>query len=122
MDIFQESAVPAAAVLVGFISLGAKVVQVPEDCAVHPMRTDTTVDPLITPFVVIVMVLEFVIEVPPPHAEVGKHKTSVGLVVVMPLKENPVAEGDAILLPDPGKVKTIFPPEGIELIVVNLIV
>jgi hypothetical protein len=48
--------------------------------------------------------------------------TSVGLLVAIPLNENPVAEGEAILLPVPGKVIIICPLAGIGLIVVNLIV
>lgn len=38
------------------------------------------------------------------------------------LNEKPVAEGDAMLLPAPGKVITIFPLPGIAVTVVNLIV
>jgi hypothetical protein len=50
------------------------------------------------------------------------NSTSAGLEVVILLKENVDADGEAIFTPLPGNVTTIVPPEGIDVAVLNEIV
>lgn len=110
MVIFQESAVPATAVLVGLISWGV-------------------VDPITAVIVV-------PLDIPPPefwlHVIVGEETVievqltpvpeNVTLVFARLLKEKPVAEGDAVFDPAPGNVIIILPLAGMVLVVVNWIV
>jgi hypothetical protein len=104
---------------VGLIRRGDWVVQEASEvlASAHPMRNVNVVPPAIMPEVVQVIV-----------GAATAHEQVVALLVeifaaafaeVRPLKEKVVADGEAVLTPPPGKVITIFPPEGIEVCGVN---
>lgn len=114
----QVSAVPAAAVLAGLIRVGDWVVQDAPELAVQPIRKVITVlaD---TAAVVVQVIVGAATEI--------VHDAPLTLILVpvselSPLKAKVVAEGEAVLLPAPGKVIRILPPEGMGLGLVNFTV
>jgi len=113
------SAVPAEALLVGFINLGACVVQEVSllDVSEHPIRKVIVVPPATAPPESTVQVIEGAetvkvqVRVPSNLYEIF----AAAFPEVSPLKENSVADGLAIVTPEPGKVSTIFPEAGIDV-------
>ena len=101
---FQRSAMPVAAVLVGFIRVG----------------TDPTAIVIVPPAMLLVAVQVIVGAVTVTVQRPAAVPPKVTPVLRSPLKENPVAEGEALLVP-PGKVKVIVPPDVIA-VVIKLIV
>jgi len=98
----QTSAVPDAAVLVGFMRVGICVVQEDPVIAEHPINTDIAVPtgwlaPVVS--VIVGIPLVDIVTAAPLQAVVGKHNT---LPTIRLLKENVVAEGVAVLRPVPG--------------------
>lgn len=83
------------------------------------MATVIAVLPEIPALVTQVIVGAVTVICPVGHAAVPEKVTPAAARL---LKEKVDAEGEAVFTPAPGKVIIIFPPEGIELIVVNLTV
>ena len=86
----------------------------------QPIKT-VTVAPALTPLPLEVQVIDGAATVTLEQVT-PLNLTSEGLLAAIPLKENPVADGDAVLLPVPGKVSTIVPPPGTAVLVVKLMV
>lgn len=117
---FHMSEAPAVWLLfVGLISVGTCVVQFAPVFAEQPIRIVTTV-PALTAAVVTVQVIvgELIVKV---HAADPAEKSALILPVERPLNANVVAEGEAVLLAEPGKLMTIVPLMGIVVELVNWI-
>ena len=113
----QISAVPAVAVLVGFISLGDCVVQVVSfvDASVQPIKKVMVVPAATAPPESTVQVIEGAETVNEVQVLVPSSLYEIfaaALPEVKPLNANVEADAEAEVSPEPGKVIMIFPEAG----------
>lgn len=110
---FQMSAVPAAALFVGLINVGTWVVQLAPLLAEQPIKKVMVVAAATEELVVQVMLGE----------ETDQESQVMPLVLILPLtrplKGKVVAEGEAVLSAEPGKVITTLPLAGMAFGFVN---